>query len=220
MEGKSHLRFARLAPFYDLGVRLCGLALGGERNVREKVLDLLPLNKGDRVLEMGCGTGTVALMVAHRVGDKGETVGIDPSPEMLARARTKLAAARLPQVTFLEAGGDRLPFPTGHFDAVIFFLVLHEMVHADRLASLREALRLLRPGGHVVVGELRRPESVAGRIILRALLTVEEEEARDFLDRGGLAAILTEGAGTRLREVKNVVFAGGLGQGVLLRLEE
>ncbi len=216
MEGKSHLRFARLAPFYDLGVRLCGLMLGGERRVREKVLDLLPLHKSDRVLEMGCGTGTVTLMVAQRTERDCETVGIDPSPEMLARARAKLAAAPIPRVTFLEAGGDRLPFPAGHFDAVIFFLALHEMVHADRLASVREALRLLKPGGHVVVGELRRPESVAGRLVLRGLLMVEEEEARDFLDRG-LAAVLEEGAGKRLREVKSVVFAGGLGQGVLLR---
>jgi ubiquinone/menaquinone biosynthesis C-methylase UbiE len=219
MEGKSHLRFARLAPFYDLGVRLCGLSLGGERRVREKVLDLLPLHKGDRVLEIGCGTGTVTLMAAHRVGETGEAVGIDPSPEMLTRARAKLAAAPLPHVSFLESGGSHLPFPANHFDAVILFLVLHEMAHSDRLASLSETLRLLRPGGHVVIGELHRPVSLAGRLLLRSLLVVEEAEARDFLDRG-LPAILAEGVGNRLREVSNIVFAGGLAQGVVLRLEE
>ncbi len=219
MEGKSHLRFAKLAPFYDVGVRLCGLPLGGERRVREKVLDLLPLRKGDRVLEMGCGTGTVTIMAAHRVGQTGEAVGVDPSPEMLALARTKLIAAPLPQVSFLEAAGDQVPFPAGHFDAVIFFLVLHEMAHPDRLASLREALRLLRPGGHMVIGELHRPASLVGRLLLGAMLMVEEEEARDFLDRG-LSAILAEGAESRLREVESVVFAGGLGQGVVLRHEK
>lgn len=218
MEGKSHHRFARLAPFYDPWVRLVGLPLGGERRVREKVLDILPLGKGDRVLEIGCGTGTVTLMAAGRVGETGEAAGIDPSPEMLARARAKLAAAPLPQAAFLEGSGDALPFPDGHFDAVILFLVIHEMAHPDRIDTLREVLRVLRPGGHVAIGELRRPDSWPGRLLLRMLLAVEEEEARDFLDRG-LDAILAEGCGDRLREEARVVFAGGLGEGVLLKRE-
>lgn len=218
MEGKSHLRFARLAAFYDPAVRLLGLLLGGERRVREKVLGLLPLKNGDRVLEIGCGTGTVTLMAAERVGESGEAVGIDPSPEMLARARAKLAAAPLPQVTFLEGGGDSIPFPDGYFDAVIFFLVIHEMDHRDRIDALREALRVLKPGGHVVIGELHCPDSWGGRLLLRMLLAVEEEEARDFLGRG-LDAVLAEGCGGRLREAGRVVFAGGLGEGVVLRHE-
>lgn len=218
MEGKSYLRFAKLAPFYDHGLRLLGLTLGGERRVREKVLDLLPLQQGDRVLEIGCGTGTVTLMAAQRVGTGGAAVGTDPSPEMMARALVKLQRMPLPQVAFLAAGGDDLPFPAGHFDAVILFLVIHEMAHADRIASLREAMRVLKPGGHVVIGELSRPDSFVGRFLLRLLLAVEEDEARDFLGRG-LAAILADAAGERLREVGTVVFAGGLAQGVLLRYE-
>lgn len=218
MEGKSYLRFAKLAPLYDLGVRLLGLMLGGERRVRERVLDLLPLQQGDRVLEIGCGTGTVTLMAAQRVGLNGAAVGIDPSPEMLARALAKLKRSPLPQVSFLTAGGDVLPFPAGHFDAVILFLVIHEMAHADRIASLREAVRVLKPEGHVVIGELRRPDSLLGRFLLRLLMVVEEDEARDFLEQG-LAAILEEAVGERLREVGTVVFAGGLAQGVLLQFE-
>ena len=219
MEGKSHLRFARLAPFYDYGLWLLGLPLGGERRVREKILDLLPLKRGDRVLEIGCGTGTVTFMAAERTGGSGETVGIDPSPEMLAQAQKKLRPLPLPQVTFLEGGGDHLPFPDGHFDAVILFLVIHEMAHADRISSLREALRVLTPGGHMAIGELRRPDSFVGRWLLRLVLVVEEDEARDFLDRG-LEAILAEAIDGRLHEAGRVVFAGGLAQGVLLRSDD
>ncbi len=186
--------------------------------MREKVLDLLPLQQGDRVLEIGCGTGTVTLMAAQRVGMGGAAVGTDPSPEMMARALVKLQRKPLPQVAFLAAGGDDLPFPAGHFDAVILFLVIHEMAHADRIASLREAMRVLKPGGHVVIGELGRPDSLVGRFLLRLLLAAEEDEARDFLERG-LPAILADAAGERLREVGTVVFAGGLAQGVLLRYE-
>ena len=218
MEGRSHLRFAKLAPFYDHGVRLLGLAMGGERRVRERVLSLLQLQEGDRVLEIGCGTGTVTLMAALRVGVSGAAVGIDPSPEMLARALIKLKRIPLPQVAFLAAGGDDIPFPAGHFDTVILFLVIHEMAHADRIASLRETLRVLKPGGYLLIGELRQPDSLVGRCLLRLLLAVEEDEARDFLERG-LNAVLADAAGERLREVGTVVFAGGMGQGILLRHE-
>jgi len=110
MEGKSYLRFAKLAQFYDHGVRLLGLPLGGEKSVREKVLALLPLQQGDRVLEIGCGIGTVTLMAALRVGVSGTAVGVDPSPEMLEQGLAAILAdacdERLREVgTVVFAGG-------------------------------------------------------------------------------------------------------------------
>lgn len=216
MKGKSYLRFEKLAPWYDVGLRLLGLPFGGEAAVREKVLGLLPLKTGNRVLEVGCGTGTVTLTLAERVGAAGEAVGIDPSPEMLARALRKLSQNPLPQVVFLSGAGAPLPFTDVYFDSVVFFLVLHEMAHEDRIDSLKEAVRVLKPGGHLLVGELARPESSAGRLLLRLMLLVEEEEATDFLRRG-LAEVMAEGAGGALVEVKRTTLAMGLGQGVLYR---
>jgi len=214
MKGNSYLRFRKIAPFYDRGVKVLGLPLGGEAAVRRKVLDLLPLAEGDRVLEIGCGTGTVTLMAAARVGRSGRAVGVDPSAEMLARARRKVSRHEFPQVEFLLGPGAPLPFADSSFDAVILFLALHEMAHEDRVDALREGVRVLKPGGHLLVGELHGPDSPVGAALLRLLLLVEEDEARDFFDRG-LAAIIAEACGTALAEVTRVTFAMGLGQGVL-----
>ena len=215
MEGKSHLRFAGLAPFYDLGVRLCGLPAGGEERIRSKVLDLLPLRGDETVLEVGCGTGTVAMMIARRLTERGRILGLDPSPEMLARAKEKLSRILSPAL-LIEGTGSRLPLPDASVDSLVLFLTLHEMAHGDRLEALREGLRVLKPGGHLLIGELHRPSSPVGRLLLRVLLLVEEEEASDFFRRG-LENILNEAVEGRLEHVVTRVFAGGLGQGMLLR---
>ncbi|UFS69321.1 methyltransferase domain-containing protein [Geomonas sp. RF6] len=216
MKGKSYERFRVIAPYYDAGVKALGVLLGGERGVRERVLDLLPVREGDHLLEVGCGTGTVTLMAASRVGRNGTVVGIDPSREMLARAERKLSRANSPEVRLVEGAGAPLPFPDQSFDSVIFFLVLHEMAHEDRIDSLKEALRILKPGGHLLVGELDRPPSATGRALLRILLLVEEEEASDFLRRA-LPSVMREGCGERIALVKRISFLGGLAQGVLYR---
>jgi ubiquinone/menaquinone biosynthesis C-methylase UbiE len=215
MEGKSHLRFARLAPFYDLGVRLCGMLAGGEETIREKVLDLLPLKGDETVLEVGCGTGTVSTMIARRLAGRGMILGLDPSPEMLSRAKDKLSGILSPAL-LIEGTGSRLPLPDASADCIVLFLTLHEMAHGDRLAALREGLRVLKPGGHLLIGELHRPSSPLGRLLLQVLLLVEEEEASDFFRRG-LENILAEAVGDRLERIVMRVFVGGLGQGILLR---
>lgn len=215
MEGKSHLRFARLAPFYDAGVRLCGIVAGGEERIRRKVLDLLPLRGDETVLEVGCGTGTVAMMIARRMTEGGAILGLDPSPEMLARARKKLSVAPS-SALLIEGTGSQLPLPDASIDSLVLFLALHEMAHGDRIAALREGVRVLKQGGHLLIGELHRPSTHLGRLLLQLLLLVEEEEASDFFRRG-LENILIEAVEEKLERVATLVFAGGLGQGVLLR---
>lgn len=214
MHGNSHHRFRIIAPFYDFGLRLLCFPFGGEKRLRRSILGLLSPERGERLLEIGCGTGTVSLEAAGLVGAEGMVVGIDPVPEMLALARKK--GKDWQQVTFAEGPGSPLPFPDGSFDSVIFFLVLHEMDHRDRIEALAEAMRVLKPGGRLLVGELAVPLSRGGRLAMRALLLVEEAEARDFLHRG-LAGVIGEGTGDRLREERRTTLAGGMLQGVCYR---
>src|SRR5215469_15061017 len=82
---------------YDLLVAL--LSLGGEQTYREKTLELAGLKAGESVLDVGCGTGTLAIAAKHRVGSAGRVCGIDASPEMIARARKKAKKAAS-EITF------------------------------------------------------------------------------------------------------------------------
>jgi ubiquinone/menaquinone biosynthesis C-methylase UbiE len=96
---------------------------------------------GGRVLDVGCGTGRLA---AELAGRGARVWGVDPSPEMLAVAR-----AKAPQgVGFKQGRAERLPFRDGWFDRAVYTLVVHLV---DRAAALAEALRVLAPGGLVVV---------------------------------------------------------------------
>src|SRR5579859_367463 len=125
MEARPKPRGAVLhgARGYDLVVWL--FTLGRERRFREKLLALAGLQEGESVLDVGCGTGTLALLAKERVGSAVVT-GIDASPQMVARAKRKAARAGA-AVEFLEASADALPFPEARFDLVLSTLMLHHL---------------------------------------------------------------------------------------------
>jgi SAM-dependent methyltransferase len=106
------------------------------------------LPHGAQVLEVGCGTGAVTRVLATWPGVR-EVIGVDPSPAFIARARE--LARGLTNASFQEADGRALPFGSGTVDAVVFHTTLCHVPEPD--AMLREAVRLLRPGGCLLVFE-------------------------------------------------------------------
>jgi SAM-dependent methyltransferase len=112
------------------------------------------IRPGMRVLDLGCGAGDVTFVAAELVGPDGSVVGVDRSPEALARARLRARQRGLTQVRFVE-GDIHDPAPGGPFDALVERLVL--MWVPDPAAVLRQQAAVLRPGGLVVpieVGDL------------------------------------------------------------------
>src|SRR5262245_36781127 len=97
---------------YDLVVWL--FTHGRERAFRNKLLELARLVPGEAVLDLGCGTGTLAIAAKRRVGSSAVVCGIDASPEMIARAAAKARRADL-DVIFTRAFAQTLPFPDAHF---------------------------------------------------------------------------------------------------------
>jgi ubiquinone/menaquinone biosynthesis C-methylase UbiE len=128
-------------------------ARGRERAFRAELIELARLAPGEAVLDVGCGTGTLAVAAKRRVGAHGTVHGIDPSPEMVARARSK-ARTRGLEVVFDEAVVQSLPFPDGTFDAALAVLTFHQLPHDDVQTSLREVERVLEPGGRLFVADL------------------------------------------------------------------
>jgi ubiquinone/menaquinone biosynthesis C-methylase UbiE len=105
---------------------------------------------GNAVHDVGCGTGTLAILAKERVGPSGAARGIDASPEMIAKARRKAKRAGL-EVSFEEAVVEAMPFPAETFDAVLSTLMLHHLPRSVREQCAREMRRVARPGGRVVV---------------------------------------------------------------------
>jgi demethylmenaquinone methyltransferase / 2-methoxy-6-polyprenyl-1,4-benzoquinol methylase len=154
--------FGRIAGVYDLMNRL--MTGGLDRRWRRFAASQVALGSGERALDIGTGTGDLAVAVAH-VGDAGSTVvGIDFTPEMLRRARSKVERLGLAgRITFQQGDGERLDFPDNSFDACCSAFVVRNLT--DLSGGLREMLRVVRPGGRVVCLEISHPPgAVFGRL--------------------------------------------------------
>jgi SAM-dependent methyltransferase len=148
---------------YDLMLWLGNLALGGKwQAIRQRSADLAQLQPGERVLDVGCGTGTLALIAKERVGDRGRVSGIDPSVGMIASARRK--AARQKQTIDFQVGViEQLPFPRQTFDVVLSTFMMHMLPDELKQQGLVEIARVLKPGGRLLVVDTKRPEEQQGR---------------------------------------------------------
>ena len=130
---------------------LVWLATSGKESVfRERVLGLARIGPGESVLDIGCGTGTLAIAARQVVGVAGSVYGIDASPEMVTRAERKAAKAAA-DVFFLNALAQVLPFADAQFDVVLSTVMLHHLPRQAREGAVAEIRRVLKPGGRALV---------------------------------------------------------------------
>jgi ubiquinone/menaquinone biosynthesis C-methylase UbiE len=129
-----------LLPLYDPLTRLIGVGAA-----HRKLAEQAELGSARRVLEIGCGTGNLVLLV-KQMAPRLDVTGLDPDPKALARADRKARRAKL-ALGFDRGFADQLPYPDGSFDRVLSSLMFHHLDADQRVASLREVRRVLRPGG-------------------------------------------------------------------------
>jgi ubiquinone/menaquinone biosynthesis C-methylase UbiE len=125
----------------------------------EAVLDLMEIEKGDTLLDVGAGIGYFAVPAVRYVGPGGKVIAADISREMLDETKRRAAQSGVAVDTLL-CGADRIPLPDAAADKILLAFVLHEV--DDRAAYLREMRRLLKDGGALTIVEWDTVESPMG----------------------------------------------------------
>lgn len=148
--------FGAIAPRYDLANAF--ISAGLHRLWKRIAADLTGAPPGGRALDVCCGTGDLALLLARRVGPRGRVLGVDFSPEMLEIARRRAAAVGLGEVCrFVPGDAQALPAGSATFDVATVGFGIRNVGHPE--AALRELCRVLRPGGRLAVLEFSRPRN-------------------------------------------------------------
>src|SRR4030067_786271 len=149
-----------LAPVYDRICSTFGLGLA----FRETTLRYAVLKPGERVLDVGCGTGVLTRLAAGVVGEKGHVIGIDPATKMISIAKEN-AAIEKSRAGFRLSTIENLPFEDNSFDCVLSSFMIHHLPPYLNLAGLTEVYRVLRPGGCLLVVDIYRPVNLLWSII-------------------------------------------------------
>jgi ubiquinone/menaquinone biosynthesis C-methylase UbiE len=155
-----------LLPLYDPLLTLLGVD-----SARRELLAQASLRPGHRVLDVGCGTGSLVVMI-KRLDPEIDVVGLDPDPKALARARRKLARAGL--AAQLDRGfSNALPYRDGSFYRVFSCFVFHHLESHEKAVTLAEARRVLEPGGSLHVLDFGSKASQHHGFLSRALHSSE-----------------------------------------------
>ncbi len=162
---------------------------GQWRELRQQTANLASLQSGEQVLDVGCGTGTLAIEVALRVGREGRVAGIDPGTDQIAWARSKAARHNV-QIDFQVGVIEHLPFPDQTFDVVLSTLMMHHLPVSLKRKGLAEITRVLKPGGRLVIADFKpkkERQGVAARFHaggsgITNMVALVEDAGFDLLD--------------------------------------
>lgn len=156
---EARTSYNRLSKAYDI------LIHPFEKKQKQTGLDCLAANPGEKILEVGFGTGNNLLAIARSVGEKGAVAGIDISDEMLRIARRKLEAKGLAGNAHLTRGdATQLPYEDNAFDAIFMSFVLDLFDNPDIPLVLQECKRVLKKGGRIVNVSLQKADTLSNRL--------------------------------------------------------
>jgi len=190
-----------LTPFYDLFQRW----IVGDDRYRRPLITQADIRADQKVLDLGCGTGTVVIMV-KQAQPGADVHGLDADPEILAIAARK-ASQRAVSVTFQQGMAFALPYPDQSMDRVLSSLMIHHLKTTDKYRMAAEVFRILKPDGELHVVDFGKPIDAYSRML--GYLLHRFEEAADNL--AGRLPEIFGGTGLAVTETRNLrTFFGSL----------
>ncbi len=197
-------RFDLLTPLFDVFVR----GTARERTVKRMLLSQAALEGGLDVLDVGSGTGTLAIW-AKQSAPGVRIRGLDGDPAIIAQAVRKAAGAGV-EVPFDEGLSYELPYEDASFDRVLSSLFFHHLVLRDKERTIAEIARVLRPGGELHVADFGQPRSLVSKVCAIAIRRFDgDEPTRDNL-AGRLPELFEAGGLADARERDRVQAPAGL----------
>ena len=177
------LSYRFLTPFYDFIQKYI------VRDVRYKniLIEQADIRPGHSVLDLGCGTGTLAIMVKQK-HPTAEVTGLDADPDMLKVAKYKSTQLNAP-VMFDVGFTNNLPYPDDSFDRVLSSIMIHHLKTHDKKKTAQEVFRVLKPGGQLHIVDFGKPVTWYGKMLGPFLHRFEE--ANDNID-GSLPIFFAE----------------------------
>jgi ubiquinone/menaquinone biosynthesis C-methylase UbiE len=152
------LRFNALTRIYDPAVALTSR----ERGFKRRLLERAAIGDGERVLDLACGTGTLAIEI-KKEASKAKVSALDADPAILARARAKASEAGV-KIAFDQGFSNELPYEARSFDVVVSTLFFHHLGDEAKADTAEEIRRVLKPGGRILIADWGRPQDPAMRM--------------------------------------------------------
>ena len=194
-------------------MKWCFLPFGGERRCRQELIKPISFEATDKILDMCCGTGSATFAIAQKAKEEAQIIGID-----LSWGQIKIAQKWVNQLTtgenrfnnikFIEGDATKTCFRNGYFNKVFITHALHEMQREERLDTLREAKRILKEKGKVIVLEVDDPKIFFVRLFIGFWLfywlpfNFETPTRRDML-RYGLENEVKEAGFENIRKISS-----------------
>ena len=161
------LGHASLTPLYDFAIRL----LTRERRWRQLLLEQVAPRSGERIIDVGCGTGTFAIQMALSAPGVRIT-GLDPDPAVLQRARSKAAAAGV-DIEWLCGVASEAGNFAGSFDKAVSSLLFHQVALEEKAAGIAAMLQAVKPAGAIFVADYCRQDEWPMRQLFRLVQALD-----------------------------------------------
>lgn len=164
------------ANIYDIVNYFVFMLFGGGNNLRRDIVEMAKLKESKSVLDIGCGTGNLALEIAKWLPSGGYVIGIDAGEKMVTLAKKKLQKKHIP-IQFLRMPAEKISFKDGTFDCVFNVFLLHHIPMELKMVAFKEMYRVLKSGGELVTVDVDKPSNFLGKLI--GLSRYHVKEIRD-----------------------------------------